>query len=275
MRILLTVLALLVAAPPIAAEQLEPFPGLATSTEETSRYQRCVTAAEKNPAEGFEEAMAWRDGGGGHAARHCVAMALFYLGQPAAAAVRLEELAERARAVPPVLRARVLAQAGSLWRLSGDIERSHAALTTAIQAVPDQPDLYVDRATSLAAAKNYWEAIDDLNKAIDLEPRYGIAFAFRAAAYRFVDSLDLAADDAEQAVRLAPDLPEGWLERGILRRLRGDVAGARSDWLRVLTLDPDGAAGDAARANIERLEYRLEDKPAELPTRRTRWWNPF
>lgn len=274
MRILLIALAAL-AAGSAHAEQVEPFPGLAASLEETARYQRCVAAAEKNPADGFEEAMAWRDTSGSHAARHCVAIALFYLGQPAAAAVRLEELAERARAVVPVLRARVLAQAGTLWRLSGDLERSHAALTTAIQAVPDQPDLYVDRAVSLAVAKNYWEAIDDLNKAIELEPRYGIAFAFRAAAYRFVDSLDLALDDAEQAVRLSPDLPESWLERGILRRLKGDPVGARADWLRVLTLDPDGAAGDAARANIERLEYRLEDKPADLPTRRSRWWNPF
>jgi tetratricopeptide (TPR) repeat protein len=270
MRTASIVVALLAAAPAAAQQQLEPFPGLATSLEEVAAYQRCVAEAEKDPAEGFEQALAWRDAGGGNAARHCVAVALFHLGQPAPAAVRLEQLAESARAVPPVVRARVLAQAGDLWLLSGDLERAHAALTTALQLAPDQPDLYVDRAATLAAARNYWEAIDDLNKALDIEPRYGVAFAFRAAAYRFVDSLDLAADDAEQAVRLAPDLPEGWLERGILKRLRGDAAGARADWLRVLMLDPDGAAGDAARANIERLEYRLEDKPANLPPRGTR-----
>lgn len=267
MRIVIATLVLLGAAPAAAQAPLEPFPGLATSLEEVAAYQRCIATAAENPDDGFEQAMAWRDSGGGNAARHCVAIALFHLGQPAPAAVRLEELAEGARTAPAVVRARVLAQAGSLWRLSGDFERSHAALTTAIEVAPDQPDLLVDRAATLAAAKNYWEAIDDLNRAIDLEPRYGMAYAFRAAAYRYVDSLDLARDDAERAVRLAPDLPEGWLERGILRRLAGDAAGARADWLRVLVLDADGAAGDAARANIERLELRLEDPPANLVPR--------
>lgn len=267
---LLAALAVLLFAAPALAQAPAPFPGLATSLEEIARYERCIADAEKDPPQGFEQAMIWRDTGGGHAARHCVAVALFHLGQPAPAAVRLEQLAESARSVPALIRARILAQAGDLWLVSGDLERAHAALTTAIEAVPDQPDLYVDRAATLAAAKNYWEAIDDLNKAIDLEPRYGIAYAFRAAAYRFVDSLDLALDDAERAVRLAPDLPEAWLERGIMRRLKGDKPGARADWLRVLTLDPDGAAGDAARANIERLELNIEEPPANLAPRATR-----
>jgi regulator of sirC expression with transglutaminase-like and TPR domain len=95
-----------------------------------------------------------------------------------------------------------------------------------------------------------------------------MAYAFRAAAYRYVDSLDLALDDAERAVQIGPELPEGWLERGILRRIKGNIAGARADWLRVLVLEPEGLAGDTARANIERLELSLTNEPANLPARK-------
>jgi tetratricopeptide (TPR) repeat protein len=264
---LLYVLPFVLAASPVIAQTVDFIPEIATSREEQAAHERCLADAEKNPAEGFEKAMAWRDATGSNAARHCVAAALFHIGQPAASADRLEQLGIGMRAASPEVRARILDQAGIAWLAARELERANAVLTTAIGMAPNQPDLYVDRAAVLSQASNYWEAIDDLNKALELEPRYGVALAFRAAAYRYVDSLDLALDDAEAAIRVAPDLPEGWLERGILRRLRGNIPGARADWLRVLVLEPDSLAGDAARANIERLELRLEDKPANLPAR--------
>lgn len=258
---------LLLLSAPAAAQRFEPAPELATDPREIAAYQRCLAEAERNPADGFEQAMQWRDSTGSNAARHCVGVALFYLGQPAAAADRLEQLGLGMKAAAPEIRARILDQAGTAWLAGREPERANAVLTTAIALAPDQADLYVYRAAVLASAANYWEAIDDLNKAIDLQPRYGVAFAFRAAAYRYVDSMSLAEEDAEQAVRLAPGLPEAWLERGIVRRLKGDAKGARGDWLQVLVLDADGPAGDTARANIERLEFRLDQAPANLPPR--------
>jgi len=47
------------------------------------------------------------------------------------------------------------------------------------------------------------------------------------------------------------------LERGILRRLKGDDAGARADWLMVLSLAPDGPASDAARTNLEKMDVKV------------------
>jgi tetratricopeptide (TPR) repeat protein len=267
LRIVLAILLLAAATLPANAQRFRPTPDLATNPTEIDRYQRCLAAAAKTPDDAFEQAMAWRDTTGSNAAKHCVAVALFYLGQPAVAADRLEQLGIEMRAAPPELRARILSQAGTAWSEAGNQERADSAITAAIEIAPKLADLYVDRSMVLAQAQNYWEAIDDLNKALELQPGYGIALAFRAAAYRYVDSLDLALDDAEQAVRVAPDLPEGWLERGIIRRLKGNVNGARADWLRVLVLDPDGDAGDTARANIERLELHLDEKPANLPAR--------
>jgi len=267
MRLLLVVVLLLAGVCSASAQRLRATPDIATTPQEIARYQKCLETAEKTPDEGFEQAMQWRDTSGSNAAKHCVAVALFNLGQPAVAADRLEQLGLEMRAAPPEVRARILSQAGTAWSIADEPERANGVITTAIEMAPKLADLYVDRAAVLAQAQNYWEAIDDLNKALELQPGYGMALAFRAAAYRYVDSLDLAMEDAEAAVRIAPDLPEGWLERGIIRRLKGNVNGARSDWLRVLVLDPEGDAGDTARANIERLEYHLDDKPANLPRR--------
>jgi tetratricopeptide (TPR) repeat protein len=262
----LTLLALiLLTATPALAQKLEAMPDLAVTIADRMRYQQCLEGAEKDPVENFELAMQWRDTTGSNAAKHCVAVSLFHLGQPAVAADRLEQLGIEMRAAAPDLRARILSQAATAWLAAGITERAFGAVTSAIEVAPRLPDLYVDRAIVLAQAANYWEAIDDLNKAVEIDPRYGMAFAFRAAAYRYVDSLDLALEDAERAVHLSPDLPEGWLERGIIRRLKGNANGARADWLRVLVIEPDGLAGDTARANIERLELKLGDQPANLP----------
>lgn len=277
-RLFFALVVLLGAASPAAAQPLEPMTALGyLGTDDLNTYRACFDRIANEPAEAFERAMMWRDQGGGSLAHHCVAAALLALGQPAVAADRLEQLALAARSAPPAVRARLLSQAGQAWLVSRLPDRAHAALTMAIEIAPELPDLLVDRAVTLAAARNYWEAIDDLNRALELQPRYGIALALRASAYRFVDSLDLAMDDAEEAVRAAPGLPEAYLERGILRRLRGNVAGARADWLRVLVLEPDGDAGETARANIERLELRLDETPASLPpATRSGWrWNPF
>lgn len=264
-RAALIAAALLFAAGPAAAQHLKPMPDLASTPDEIQHYQQCLQLAEKKPEDGFEAAMQWRDTSGSNAAKQCVAVALFYLDQPEEAASRLEELAIDMKAAAPELRARLLSQAGTAWSVAGNLERANAAITTAIQLAPGLADLYVDRSMVLAQAKNYWEAIDDLNKALDIQPGYGIALAFRAAAYRYVDSLELAQQDANEAVRVAPELPEGWLERGIIRRLKGDLKGARADWLQVLVRDPNGPAGDTARANIERLELHLDDAPVNLP----------
>ena len=55
------------------------------------------------------------------------------------------------------------------------------------------------------------------------------------------------------------------LERGNIRRLKGDIPGARQDWLRVAKLAPGSAEEAAAKANIERLDVKDEPAPAATP----------
>jgi tetratricopeptide (TPR) repeat protein len=268
-KLLLPVL-MLAAVVPAAAQTQRPAARFNAEPSAAEQYKRCLARAEREPLDAFEDALAWRDRdrGGGDAAKHCAAVAMLNLGRPAVAAERLEQLAQEMRARPPGLRAEMLGQAGQAWLDARQPEHAYAVLTAAIDLAPRDVELWIDRAQALAAKANYWEAIDDLNRAIDLDPRRADAFVFRAVSYRYVDSLELAADDIERAAALAPQLPEVWLERGILDRLRGDAAAARRNWLQVLVLDPDGPAGDAARSNIELLELKLDDKPAPLERRK-------
>jgi tetratricopeptide (TPR) repeat protein len=229
-----------------------------------AEYDACLRKAANQPEAAYEDATGWaRTRGGGEPAQHCAAVALFNAGQWRRAAEAFTDLAGRYRDRRALLRASLVAQAGRAWLAADEPARAVAALSAAIDIAPDSAIFWIDRAEARAAAGGYWEAIDDLNRALDLDPRRGEAYALRAAAYRRVEALDLAREDADRAVELAPKFPEAWLERGILKRLANDAAGARRDWREVLLLEPDGAAAEAARAQIEAMELDPSSPPPQ------------
>jgi tetratricopeptide (TPR) repeat protein len=233
-------------------------PELNWSEVGSTRYDACVKDALNKPSLGFERAIAWRDEGGGSPARHCVAVALYALGDYAEAAKRLEELAQEAAPLTKALRRALLGQAGEAWMAENDYARAKAVFDAALRLAPDDVDLLLQRSLALAWAENYFEALDDLNRIIELEPDHADALAFRATAYRYVGSLELAADDVERALKVVPDHLGALLERGILVQLKGDATSARADWMKVIGLAPESPAADAARGNLERLDVRTE-----------------
>jgi tetratricopeptide (TPR) repeat protein len=250
---------LLAASPLGAAEQA---PGDAASQVWSGvgieQYNACTELALRDPELGFERAIAWRDMGGGAPARHCVTVALYALGQFAEAAKRLEELAAEGDTLPLPLRTALLGQAGEAWMAARDYERAHAALSAALKITPDDVTLLIERSLAAAGAASYFDALDDLNRAIDLAPDNADALAYRAAAFRYLDSLDLANDDVERALQVNPSHLGALLERGNLRRVQGDAAGARKDWLKVISLAPESASADAARLNLEVLDVKTQ-----------------
>jgi len=229
----------------------------ATDADGRREYDACMALARDNPQQGFDRAIAWRGLGGGDAAEHCAAAALIGLGHYADAATRLEALAAASKRTPQI-KAGLLAHAAQAWLLGGKSQRAEGVLTAALKLTPDDAALLVDRAEAKAGQKNYQGAVDDLTSAIRRDNRRADAYVFRATAYRFLDRLELAAADADRALALEPSHLEGLLERGILRRLKGDDAGARQDWLQVLQLAPTSPAGDAARANLEAMDVRTK-----------------
>ena len=224
------------------------------------QYHHCIALARSKPAEGWEESLAWGGLGGGEAARHCGAIALFGLGQYEEAAIRLEGLAQESHRSNR-LRAGMLAQAGQGWVMLKDYERANAVLTTALKLVPDAPDLLIDRAEVLGMARNYRDALKDLNRALKSDPRRVDALTYRATAQRFLDDRKAAQADIEAALKLDPHYQDAWLEKGNLARLAGDKATARTAWQKVIELAPKSDAATAARDNLEQLDVKQPDDP--------------
>ncbi len=232
--------------------------GEQTRERQERAYQDCMILARATPAEGFDSALAWAALGGGDGARHCAAVALIGLGQYREAAQRLERLAAELRDGNAALSLDVLVQAGQAWILAGDAPRAHAVQSAALDIDPDNVELLLDRSITLATTKNYWKAVDDLNRALELAPARPDLLTLRASAYRTLDAFDLAREDIALALSHAPNNPDALLERGMLRRLAGDAAGARDDWLRVIGLTEGTPTAEAARAKLEKLDVKVE-----------------
>ncbi|CAA7616447.1 tetratricopeptide repeat protein [Magnetospirillum sp. UT-4] len=220
-------------------------------------YRGCMALAKQQPEQGWEEALAWQSLGGGEAARHCAAVALIGLGKHSEAASRLETLANESVREDHV-RAEMLAQAGQAWLLAGNVTRADSAQRAALVLAPGTPDLILDHAVLLAQVHHYAEAVDLLSDLLRRQPNRIEALTLRASAFRYLDNLPGAEDDVNTALKLDPDFPDARLERGIIRRLKGDTSGAREDWLHAIAILPEGDAADAARRNLEMLDVKVK-----------------
>src|SRR3546814_61613 len=198
--------------------------------------------AQSDPDAAYADAIAWHRLGGGLPARHCAAVALVGKRQFDEAAARLETLSRDAPPEDLGLRLGLLEQAAQAWQLSGRSERAEALQDQTIAIAPDDRQLRIDRAVTRLTLGKSWEAVDDLNVALELQPRDAEALLYRASAYRYLDAVDLARDDVRRALDIEPLRPEAWLELGILERLAGDADAARRSWQEVLRLQPDGPA---------------------------------
>lgn len=242
-------LASILATVPAAAQQPSP------------RYDACMNLARKDAQEGVKEAIAWRKSGGAAMADHCLATALVARGDYAEGAQLLQEIA--AEDWPVATRARLYAQAGQAWLSAKDDKRAWGAFTDGLAADPDSTDLLVSRAIANASLGLNFEAIDDLNRALDLAPGRVDALVLRASAWRRAGNLDLAADDVTRALTTQPNNLDALLESGNIKMERGKTEEARKDWIAVLRLDPKGASGEVARANLEKVDVGKSRTPAQ------------
>ncbi len=235
---------------------LASFPAFAEEIDHARQYEACMALAERQAADAFDAALAWRELGGGDAADHCIAKALLYLKQYAESAKRFEALAQKVVA-ETTFKADLLGHAAQAWMLADDPEHAVDVLNAALGLKPDDPVLLVDRGFARAELRRYAAAVGDFDRAIEIDPRRAEAFTFRAAARRYLDQMDNAAADAEQALMIDPENPLALLERGIIRRLTGNDAGAREDWLLVIDISPDTQAARTAQTNLQKMDARL------------------
>jgi len=240
----------------VTAAEAAPRQG-GTKAASEARYRACMDSVASDARKALATAEDWVKAGGGDAAQHCAAAAQMALGEYARAADGLQRLAReggREIAGSPVLRASLLGQAAHAWLAADDPDRAETAASEASALVPTDAGLLVLRARARAGQHRLGDALVDLDRAIALDPKLVDAYVFRASALRQQRALDQAAVDLDKALSLDPQHPEALLERGIVRRLQGNDAGARADWETLTKVAPKTAAAESARLNLEAMD---------------------
>lgn len=243
----------------------------AAEKEDEQRYARCVDAAQRAPDRGINQALVWQLDGGGVPARHCEALGLFFAGEYAESAIRLEGIAEdmrigrgmpvrgdeRTTATASML-ADTYRQAANAWLRGDELERAESAIEQALAIVPENTALQVsireDRAYIAAAAEDFLLALDDLDLVYRSNRERTDLLLFIASAARALGEHERAEDALTQYLEAFPDDPSAYLELGNLKDAVGNSSQARTAWIKVLTLVQTGPDADAARANLERLD---------------------
>ena len=237
------------------------------SLSDRQRYDRCLKLAHDDADSAYEQALAWHDAGGGPAAVHCSAVALFQQKHFAEAAFKFDQLAHARDTGDVDLRADLLDQAGNAWLLAGQPENAEASFAAAINLGARGADVFADRARARGLRKDWSGAEADLTIALSKDEFRSDLLVLRASARHALGRKKEARADIDQALELDPHYADALVERGAMKLEAGDKQGARADWKLVLVLQPKSPAADSARMHIEQLELNGRAAPRKPPTR--------
>ncbi|MFM2130187.1 MAG: hypothetical protein RL477_1733 [Pseudomonadota bacterium] len=249
---------LLLAAVPAFLAAAPTALGAAAADEQKSRaneaaYVTCMELARRAPQDAIARAEGLYKAGAQQPSRHCLATALLTLGRAAQAAKVFLDLARDMTGAEPAERSEAFGQAGRAWLEAGEVARAEAAYSEALGFAPNDALRLIDRAIARGAQGRDFEALDDLNRAVELAPGVTDARILRAAANRRVGAGELADVDIAEALRIDPGSAAAWLEKGLLAQSRKRPAEARAAFARAVELDPSGPTGLTAVAALKKL----------------------
>ncbi len=102
-------------------------------------------------------------------------------------------------------------------------------------------------------------AVNDYNKAIELNPKDAVAYLNRGRAYHNKTNYDLAIADFDKVIELNPKETSAYLNRGNAFEKKGNAQQAIGDYKKVVELD---ATNEPAKNNLKRL---LDEQAKTLP----------
>jgi len=122
-------------------------------------------------------------------------------------------------------------------------------------STPDRPpnkkaQKLIAKGLKHANSGDYAAAIPFYTQAIEADPGNNNVRQYRLNAYRGLKQTDLALQDCDAMIRVAPSTPVSYLNRGFVLQSAGRLDEALQDFERVKSLDPKNTAADASMANI-------------------------
>ncbi len=140
---------------------------------------------------------------------------------------------------------------GSAERARGNFEDAIADFTQAIELDPKYIVAYFNRALAKSSNNDRIGAIVDFSHTLIFDPQFVPAYVDRGLAKERNSDREGALADFNHAIELDPKLVAAFVDRGRIEFLRGDVQGALADFDRAIALDPINAAAYRGRGNAK------------------------
>jgi tetratricopeptide (TPR) repeat protein len=117
-----------------------------------------------------------------------------------------------------------------------------------------------DKGVKLLKSEDYKKAIaafsDVLKKATDPQLKK-FCYIYRAFSYNGLDDFKNSIPDLDKAIELDPTDLASYTDRGKTKAYTNDLAGAKKDFLHILTEDSVDEQGQAAFYYLAKIEYKL------------------
>jgi len=121
----------------------------------------------------------------------------------------------------------------------GDYDCAIREYSQAIDLMPRFAVAFNNRGLAYEAKGNHDRAIQDFSEAIRLQPAYVLAYHNRARAYLQQGDYDRALQDYDAVIRLRPHSAEAFHYRGIVYAIKGEHERALQDYDRAIRLNPN------------------------------------
>ncbi|MER5530846.1 tetratricopeptide repeat protein [Streptomyces sp. NPDC002677] len=165
---------------------------------------------------------------------------------------------------------------GAVLGTAGEHAAALNQFDRAIELDPASASAYEGRAVARANQRDYAGAVADMDVAVRLVPDTARLLAIRGDYHRMTGDFEAALRDLDTAIELDPTRQTAWAVRGVARHQLGDLDSAMSDLDRALDLEPEFGWALVRRARLWRTrgdhERRLADLDRAVALERDRPW---
>lgn len=249
-------------------------PAPAPARPATSRYAKCLGAARENPSAAITAARTWLEQTPASpanpergAAAQCLGQLLADSGDYAGAEAAFAESVAQVPATDLAARAALQAMAGNAALAGGKAEDAIAWFDKALADPPSKSPtaeenasrgaVQIDRSRALVAQNRLPEASGALEDAHRLAPNDPEGWLLSATLARRDKNLERAQRDIEVAASLAghgdPLATQIGLEAGVIAMLDGREDAARKSWESVVALAPDSPEAATAKGYLDQI----------------------
>ena len=128
---------------------------------------------------------------------------------------------------------------GNAYSELGNYRQAIEDLNRAIEIKPDYVMAYTSRGVAYIYLGNYRQAIEDLNRGIVIRPSYAEAYNNRGLAYNGLGNYRQAIEDFNRAIAIRPSYAEAYNNRGLAYNGLGNYKQAIEDFNRVIAIRPN------------------------------------